>query len=100
MTGSRLLTARQTGITTAGLVGALALLAVVVFVVVSSLRLEAHSCEVCMEYRGRSQCRSVGGATIEEAKMAAVNNACAFISSGVTDSMACSRQTPVSESCR
>ncbi len=90
----------QDGITKAGLVGGIALLAVIVFVVVSSLQLEAYSCEVCMRYKGRTQCRTVGGATLQEARTAAIANACAFISSGVTDSLACTRLEPVSENCR
>jgi hypothetical protein len=84
----------------AGLIGALLAAAVLAYVVVQSLWLEAATCEVCMSYRGQSMCRTVGGATIEEARQAAITNACAFLSSGVTDSMACGRATPASENCR
>jgi hypothetical protein len=52
-----------------------------------------------MSYRGQQQCRTVSAATEEEALQGAVVNACAFISSGVTDSMACQRGTPISQKC-
>jgi len=86
--------------TRAGLVGLVLILSVVAFVVLGSLSVNAHRCEVCMEYRGRSQCRTVEAATIELAREGAMQNACAFISGGVTDSMACHREKPVSEKCQ
>jgi hypothetical protein len=76
------------------------LLAVLGFVVLQSFRLESASCEVCMEYNGARQCRTVGGASVDEARQGAITNACAFLSSGVTDSMACQRTLPISEQCR
>jgi hypothetical protein len=69
------------------------------FVVYSSFQLDTVTCEVCMEYRGNSQCRSVGGETQKEAQGGAIVNACAFISGGVTDRMACERATPTSVRC-
>ncbi len=89
----------QSGLTRAGVAGALILGAVFAYVVFQSLLLEAATCEVCIEYRGRHMCRRVGGATVEEARQAAIVNACAFLSCGVTDSMACQRTPPVSEHC-
>jgi len=88
------------GITRAGLLGALLLATVLGYVIVESFNLEAATCEVCMSYNGRSQCRSVSGSTVAEARQAAITNACAFLSSGVTDTMACGRRDPVSEKCQ
>ena len=82
-----------------GFAGLLLMLAVVAYVAVGSMSAANHSCEVCMQYSGRSQCRTVAAATLELAREGAIQNACAFISSGVTDSMACHREKPVSESC-
>ena len=90
---------RERGVGRPAAVGFVLLSLVVGFVLMQSFSLEAHTCEVCMEYRGRTQCRSVGAATVDEARQGAIVNACAFISSGVTDSMACGRQDPVRESC-
>ncbi len=69
------------------------------FVVAQSLVAGATTCEVCIEYRGRTQCRKVSAASEEEAITAAMVNACAFVSGGVTDSMACQRTTPTSTIC-
>jgi hypothetical protein len=69
------------------------------FIVWSSLRVGAVRCEVCIEFEGRQACRAVDGATREEAQRSAVNNACAFLASGVTQVMACERTPPTRESC-
>lgn len=84
----------------AGLVGFFLILAVVAYVLAGSMSVSDHTCEVCMAYNGRSQCRTVAAATVELAREGAIGNACAYISGGVTDSMACHRETPVSVSCR
>ena len=52
--------------------------------------------EVCMGYEGRSACRIASGAARDGALRAASDNACAQISSGMTDSMACGRSVPIS----
>ena len=82
------------------MIGTAALLAVMGFVVYQSFMAGGTTCEVCVEYRGRTQCRTVGGANEEEATTAAMVNACAFISGGVTDSMACQRTMPISRVCK
>jgi hypothetical protein len=88
------------GMSRAGLVGLLLILGIVALLAASSMTASGHQCEVCVEYRGRSQCRTVAAATIELARDGAMNNACAFISGGVTDSMACQRQKPTREQCQ
>lgn len=65
-------------------------------VVYSSMGLTAYRVEVCMAYDGRTACRSASGADKETALRTASDNACAQISSGMTDSMACGRSTPTS----
>lgn len=84
----------------AGLVGGLLLLAVVAWVLAGSMGTDQHTCEVCMTYQGRSQCRTVAAATVDLAREGAIQNACAFISGGVTESMACHREKPTSEKCQ
>ncbi len=88
------------GIAKGALVAIVAFVALAVVLVMTSLELAGHSCEVCMEYRGRHICRTVSGASAEEAKRAAVTNACAFIARGVTETMACQQRRPLSENCR
>jgi hypothetical protein len=83
-----------------GLIGFLFLLGVVTYVLAGSFSVSAHSCEVCMEYKGRAQCRTVEAETIELARDGAIQNACAHLSGGVTDSMACHREQPRSAKCQ
>ena len=68
------------------------------YVIYSSMGLDQYRCEVCMEFRGHTACASAAGATREEAQRTAGDTACAKISSGVTDSIACSQSTPKSVS--
>lgn len=68
----------------------------VALVVYWSLHLGQIKIEVCMEFRGRSNCRSAAAPTEGEAIRTATDNACATISSGMTDSIACSNAPPIS----
>ena len=52
------------------------------------------TCEVCMEFRGATECRKATAKTREEAEVAAASTACSLISGGVTDGMACRSATP------
>ena len=69
------------------------------WIVWSSLRTGSIRCEVCMEFRGRQACRAVDADTEALATEGARTNACALISSGVTDTMACGRSTPTRLTC-
>ena len=82
-------------------------LAVVIFaalvlglILFSTLSLGGYSCEVCMEFRGQQKCRTAKGSTTEEARKTAIDNACAFLASGVTDSIACTHSPPRSLHCK
>ena len=56
------------------------------YIVYSSMALDQFSCEVCMEFRGRTDCRRAVGTSEAEAIRTAVDTACAQLSSGMTDS--------------
>lgn len=74
-------------------------LAAVVFVVIlvySTMQQKQFRVEVCMEYQGRTACRIASGPTEQQAQRTAAENACALISGGMTDSMACDRTPPKS----
>ena len=62
----------------------------------SAMGLTAYRVEVCVAYDGRTACRTASGADKESAQRTASDNACAQISSGMTDSMACGRSVPTS----
>jgi len=78
------------------LLGLLALAGVVVY---SSLGLTTHRCEVCVRFDGRQECRTVEGASEDEAMAGATTNACALVASGVTDTMRCQRTPPARSTC-
>lgn len=69
---------------------------VITMVILSTMNTAAFRVEVCMEYQGRSSCRTAGAATEEQALRTATENACALIASGVTDSIGCGNTRPVS----
>ena len=69
------------------------------FVIYRSFYVAGYRCEVCIEYGGRSACRTVDGPTEHEAQTGAVNNTCAQLAGGVTDSMACERAQPLKSEC-
>jgi hypothetical protein len=68
--------------------------AVVAALIRSTMNLAQYRVEVCMDYQGRSSCRTAAGSTEEFALRSATDNACALIATGVTDSMACDRTPP------
>ena len=79
------------------LIGVVFLLAVLGVLIYSSMNLAQHRVEVCMTFNGQTSCRTAAGATQETALRTAIDNACAGIASGVTDSIACSNTQPSKE---
>ena len=52
--------------------------------------------EICMEFNGRTACKTVSGDTQQHVLQTGVSNACAEISTGVTDSINCEHTNPKS----
>lgn len=69
---------------------------IVLFYSTLSLTKDRHRVEVCMQFRGATNCAVASGATQESALRTATTSACALISGGVTDSQQCERSNPVS----
>ncbi len=69
------------------------------FVVWRTLHLQGVRCEVCITYKGLSQCRTVEGEHEQDVHQSAVNNVCAYLASGVTDGIACMRTPPTKSEC-
>ena len=65
-------------------------------IVYSTFHQERIRCRVCMSFSGRSDCRTASAATREEALRTAVSNACAQLSSGVTETTQCENTKPES----
>ena len=55
---------------------------------------QSVGCEVCMEFRGRSECRKALGPDRQSCQRTGTDNACALLASGMTESIACTRGTP------
>ena len=60
-------------------------------VIQSAMSAYDQLCEVCVTYRGRSQCREAYGKTREEAIRTATDNACGHLASGMTSTIECSK---------
>ena len=67
--------------------------------VVTTLRETRVECEVCLEYAGRSECRTASGGDAEQARMQALTSVCTVLASGVTRGLECQRTPPRSVRC-
>ena len=75
----------------AGVIFVLIVLGVIVY---SSLNLAKHRVEVCINFNGRTNCKTASATTEEFAQQAAVTNACGEIAFGVTETVACEHTPP------
>ena len=75
-------------------VGIAFVVAVLAVLIYSTLNLAQYRVEVCMAFNGRTQCRTASADSEEHALRTAASNACALISSGVTDTIACEHGEP------
>ena len=78
---------------------AVALAAVVGYILFSPMQLGKVSCEVCMEFKGQKACRTARGPSADEATVTARDNACARIAFGREDSILCGNTPPASVRC-
>lgn len=76
------------------LIGILIFAALIGLMVYSTMGLASHRVEVCMEFNGRTSCRTTSGSTRDFALRTGISNACAGIASGVTESIACEQKEP------
>ena len=75
--------------------GVAAFVAVMLAVIVySSIGIHPYEVEVCLTFKGRSNCGTAAGATRDQATAAAARIACATIASGMTESIACDDTPP------
>jgi hypothetical protein len=75
------------------LIGILAFIGLLVFLTMGQKQTRV---EVCVEFGEQKNCRIAAGPNREAAVRTATENACATITNGMTESMTCGRQTPVS----
>lgn len=67
---------------------------ILAIMVYSSMSLAATRVEVCVEFKGVTNCKIARGATQDAAIRTAIENACGEMASGVTESLACTRSVP------
>jgi hypothetical protein len=78
---------------------ALAVLATIGLLVLGVRQSMSVSCEVCMTFQGRTACRTSIGAGEQEATTTAIQNACALIAAGMTQTIQCQNRPPDSIAC-
>jgi hypothetical protein len=66
------------------------------FLIYSSMHLSNYRVQVCVAFRGRTECRIASADTREHAQRTAQSNACGLMVSGVTDTMQCEHVDPTS----
>lgn len=69
------------------------------YVVYGTVARAEVSCEVCLQFEGRTVCRLGAGPTEQEARVAAQESACGGNAQGMSESIACRNQTPVRVTC-
>ena len=78
---------------------ALGLVLFIVYLIYSSVGLAQVSCEVCINFHGRTGCGTALGVDENEAQRTATDVACASVSSGMTDTIACGNTRPIKLIC-
>jgi hypothetical protein len=78
------------------LVALIALLAILIYGSMSTVQAQ---CELCVEYNGRTECRTGSGADEAEARRAAQKAACAVMASGMAESVNCQNVQPTNIRC-
>jgi hypothetical protein len=83
----------------AAVIGGLFGLVIIGFVLYLSMGLSQQTCEVCITFKGRTQCRAASGADKKTAIQTAHDNACAFLVASKTDGFLCSQTPPARVTC-
>jgi hypothetical protein len=67
--------------------------------IIGSLSVVQAECELCVTYRGRTECRRGSGKSDDDAKQAAQRAACAVMAGGMNESIACQNTPPSTARC-
>ena len=65
-----------------------------------SMGFSQYTCEVCVDFNGRTQCRSASGPDKQTALRSAHDNACAFLVASKTDGFLCGQTQPTRAVCQ
>jgi hypothetical protein len=77
----------------------LIVLALMGFMVYSSMARVQKRCEVCVVFNGRRNCARAAGGSEGEARQGAQTTACGTLASGMDESIRCQNTPPQSSSC-
>lgn len=69
------------------------------FLAYTTLSAQKVTCNVCVEFNGRSNCASASHESEIEAERSAQSTACGPVTSGMNDAIACGNRAPVSKTC-
>lgn len=83
-----------------GLLTAAAVAAAVGGLYLFTISQQGASCEVCVVFQGQRACRTASAATEKDALQHATMTACALVTRGVTEDLACQRAAPERTVCR
>lgn len=84
----------------AGVIGGIFGIIMVGAVLYLSMGLSQQTCEVCVEFNGRTQCRTASGTDEKTAIITARDNACAFLVMSKTDAFLCGQTQPTKVTCK
>ena len=84
----------------AGIIGGLFGVIILGVILFLSLSFSQVTCEVCVEFNGRNQCRQASGADKETAMRTAHDNACSFLVASKTDGFLCGQTQPTRVACQ
>ena len=74
--------------------------ALLIFIVYSTMGLAKVTCEICVQFHGRTMCSSAAGANQSEAVKSAVSVACSDLAAGRTENIACEATPPKTMACK
>jgi len=75
----------------AGVIFVLLVLGVIIY---SSFNLAKYRLEVCVNFNGKTNCKTASAVSEEFAQQTAIANACGEIAFGVTETVACQHSVP------
>ena len=78
---------------------ALGVALVVGYILYSLTTVGGVSCQVCVTYKGRTDCRAGTGANREEAQRTAVDVACSLLTSSMAEGINCTNTPPTTAAC-
>jgi hypothetical protein len=82
------------------LIALVAVIALVGFLLWSTLASQRAECRVCMEFGGRRNCAVASAATRDEAARSAQSTACGPLAHGMSEAIACDNRPPAVVECK